>query len=396
MIPGGGEEILVEGGTVGAEGFALLALLGEGAVVSPVSIALALYLALLGTTLGSESERQLTEYLSRWAGGKTAEEAVATIFGALASTDPLVDLAVANSIWGRASVREQYKNMVKSKAAADAYPLPREAAPINQWVGEKTNGVITHLLDSIDPSTVAVLVNAVYFKGKWKLPFDSKLTEKGVFYTGGGEKSVMMMKMNNEKFEYSELSLSDGKCVENEMGMSFDTPVPKGDVQIVKLPYGKGSYSAHVALPIARDGLGLDELVKHLADSPQTWSQVMQNKSSRRSLNLTLPRFKATYGVESLTEALQALGVTTPFSTSPNKFNRMAEEDVSISDVLHKCVIEVDEEGTVAAAVTGITMRMTSIPEPPMPFYVDHPFLFIISENKSGSILFAGRIDDPM
>merc|ERR1712060_716426 len=87
MIPGGGEEILVEGGTVGAEGFALLALLGEGAVVSPVSIALALYLALLGTTLGSESERQLTEYLSRWARGKTAEEAVATIFGALASTD---------------------------------------------------------------------------------------------------------------------------------------------------------------------------------------------------------------------------------------------------------------------------------------------------------------------
>jgi serine protease inhibitor len=265
---------------------------------------------------------------------------------------------------------------------ANVLPLPSDPDPVNAWVNDATEGMIPTLMDRIPPRTIALLLNAVFFKGAWTHAFDPAQTMKDTLFRQPGaavEKRVKMMVLRNQHFCFGE------------------APLARGRLKMVEMPYGDSKrYTAVVLLPEGEATLA--DAVASVAD----WSTWMQSLSPVpvKVDYLGLPRFRLEYGASSLKPALTALGLKSPWTADQSAplFTRMTDDpDVAIDDIVHKAAVEVTEEGTKASAATAIVMTPKSIqPQKDMRrIYVDAPFLFAIRNRESGLIVFLGRVDDP-
>lgn len=291
-----------------------------------------------------------------------------------------VKLSVANSLWPQrnfplldaytALVRQNYGVAVTAVDYQHAEPAAR--AQINAWVADKTQDRIKDLIASpLDPFTRLVLVNAVYFKGSWETPFKAAQTQRAPFFAAPGNSVQTPLMAQMHTFPYAELDV----------------------LQLVELPYAGRELSMLVLLP--KGNATVADIEKALSpDRLQQWKQ----RLAAREVRVFLPKFKVTWGTSSLRTALQALAMRDAFDGAKADFSGMDGHAgwLSISDVLHKAFVDVNEEGTEAAAATAVVMRSLAVAAPPPVFRADHPFLFLIQENRTGSVLFLGRITNPV
>ncbi|XP_064336481.1 serpin B4-like isoform X3 [Camelus dromedarius] len=291
------------------------------------------------------------------------------------------ELNVANRLYGRKEFPflQEYMDNVKklylaSVESADFANAPEESRKmINSWVERQTNGKIKDLFlnDSIDSSTILVLVNAIYFKGQWHRKFKEENTVEEKFWLSKDRsKSVQMMKETND-FNFT--SLEDMQ------------------VKILEIPYKGEELSMMLLLPNEVDGLQKLE-DKLTAEKLLEWTSSQNMWKSQ--VDLHLPRFKVeeTYDLKDM---LVALGVVDAFSSQDADLSGMTRKHrLAVSKALHKSFVEVNEEGTEAAAATGIVIRETAALHYER-FHCDHAFLFFIRHNKTNSILFLGRVSSP-
>jgi serpin B len=343
--------------------------------ISPLSVSMALGMTYNGAAGTTREAMQKTLELS----GLTIEEvnkSYKSLLELLSQLDPKVRLQIANSIWYRKGMSFEQEFIDLNKAYFDAlvseldFDDPKAAETINGWVDENTNGKITQIVDPpIDPMMVMFLINAIYFKGTWTYEFDKELTKDADFFLADGSKSRCKLMTREDKFQYFENS----------------------DFQAIDLPYGDGDFTMIVFLP--RMSKDIDSLIAEF--SQENWNGWI-NSFSEREGTLELPRFTLKYELK-LNDVLKALGMTIAFQPYVADFSNMYKgpQDLYISEVKHKTFVEVNEEGTEAAAVTSVGVAMTSVDPTVFWMRVDRPFVFAIRENKSQTLLFVGKIVEP-
>jgi serpin B len=240
------------------------------------------------------------------------------------------------------------------------------ASTINKWISDATKKKIDKMVDSpISPDVVMYLINAIYFKGDWAVKFDAKDTVSAPFYSSDGSLDNAMMMKRAGKAEYGQ----------------------GGDYKAVRLPYGKGKMSMYCILPDENTSAG--DFISSLDN--EKWKTIKSSIAEKEEVQLLLPRFKMDYGIKNLNESLTALGMGEAF-TDVADFSGI-RDNICISRVLHKAVIEVNEEGSEAAAATVVEMRETAAAEP-LSFVADRPFVFVIADDETGSILFMGKLSN--
>jgi serpin B len=288
-----------------------------------------------------------------------------------------VILNLANAIWFQEGIRLKpgfvatNGRFFQAELAPVDFKKPESAKIINDWADNSTHGKIKDVVQwPFDPLTRVILANAIYFKGKWDRPFDKQATKDHAFNVlpGGTPKQVATMWQHGH-FNY-------------QQGDGF---------QAVRLPYAGGHLQMYLFLPDTNSSP-----TKLLADlNADTWRDKILPKFQDKEGTLALPRFKLDYDV-TLNDPLKALGMRQAFSNGAD-FSAMADEPLFVSEVKQKSFIEVNEEGTEAAAVTTVAMATNAAfrPEKPFEMIVDRPFLFVIGDDSTKSILFMGVICDP-
>ena len=357
-------------------GFALLHGLvqnGSNVFISPTSISLALSMAYAGS--GGQTQSAMAGALGLSGFSKASVNLGSRYLIDALSTQHSVQLSIADSIWLNngtqllPSYQQGMQDYYDARAATLDFSSPSSADVINGWVSSNTNGKIPSIVSPQQlAGSEAVLVNAVYFKGEWSKPFDMGLTSAAAFTGPGGTVQTAQMMQQTGEYRYLENS----------------------DFQAVRLPYGNGSESMYVFLP--KEGTAQSAAGFASGINSSDWAE-WQSQFRNQEGTILLPRFKAEYST-SLNGPLAALGMGQAFSDSAN-FSGISPSPLKISDVLHKTYIETDEEGTEAAAVTGITMSMTALRPVGSPFYMDvnRPFFFAIQDDGTGEILFMGVIN---
>lgn len=288
------------------------------------------------------------------------------------------ELHVANALWGQKGYEflPEFLSLTQKHYGAGLQEVDFICAAeparldINKWVEGKTNQKIKDLIPSgvLNSLTRLVLTNAIYFKGDWKHQFQERFTKEAPFYVTAGKTVQAPLMLQRKEYNYAE----------------------PDDVQILELPYKSGQLSMIVFLPKTRDGL--EKMEKSL--TPGKLTDYLK-KLRTTDVIVHLPKFKLTSEF-SLKKILSALGMPDAFSPLKADFSGMTKkEKLFISAVLHKAFVDVNEEGTEAAAATGVVVGTTSVQMPPKEFRADHPFLFLIRDNRSESILFMGRLTNP-
>lgn len=293
-------------------------------------------------------------------------------------------LTTANAIWAQKGYpwRAEFKDLTSKSYGAGVietdFGMPEAARQaINAWVEKETKEKIKDLIPAgaVDPLTRMVLTNAIYFKAAWAEQFKKHNTKDQPFTTADGTKVDVPMMTQTETCGYGEFTLSSGK-----------------QGQVLELPYVGRELSMYVFLPREASALGAVEEAL-TPDSLATWVKGV----ARSRVQVFLPRFKVEKAL-GLNAPLQSLGMKAAFSDRTADFSGMqtGQEKLFISAVLHKAFVDVNEEGTEAAAATAVVVGVRSaVPTEPKTFRADHPFLFLIRENKTGSILFLGRVSNP-
>lgn len=343
----------------------------ENLLISPLSISQALAMTYNGA---AGDTKTAMEEAMRTAGIELEElnDINKALVSALVSHDPRVTLDIANSIWYRQeyTIREDFVRRNQDHYAAQVNPMdfnnPASKDIINQWVNDQTRGKIKEIVREIKPQSFMFLINAIYFKGLWTNEFAKKDTEKALFYLDdGGSVTVDMMYQK-----------ADLKVAANELFTSAE------------LPYGRGNWSMYLFLPAY--GKKLSEVESQLTAS--NWAEWLNAYSEVKGAKLFLPRFKFEYE-KALSELLAQMGMGVAFSPLADFTGILPEGGLMISEVRHKTFIEVNEEGTEAAAVTSVEMELTSVGDYLM---FNRPFLFAIAERSTGSVLFLGRVAKPV
>jgi serpin B len=349
----------------------------DNTFVSPASVMLALAMTYNGANGTTREAMARTLELE----GMSLEEvnrAFADLKSALAPDDPKIQLKIANSLWVRngfvldPAFIARNKQHYSAEIASLDFANPAAAKTINSWVSKSTEGKIEKIVDQISDGAVLFLINAIYFKGQWQFEFKKESTKPDVFKLEGGKQTEVPMMSQSRSFFYFK-----GK-----------------DFQSVVLPYGAGRVSMYVFLP--DEGKGLDQFEKDL--TPENWELWMRSYQLNPG-DLTMPRFKVEWE-SGLNDALKALGTSEAFDSSRADFSQMAKVkpgNLFISEVKQKSWCEVNEEGTVAAAVTSVGMLTTSVQQPREKFVmkVDRPFFFVIRDNLTGVVLFMGSVRNP-
>lgn len=357
-----------------AFGLALFDALNQGATsnvaISPTSIALALQMAYNGAE-GSTQQGMSQALQLQGLGALTVDQDNAALQAALINPDPQVQLTIANSLWMHLSdnpVLPSFIGTNETYYAAEIGDLSGAPDNVNAWVASETNGLITQILPPGNYNeVVAVLANAIYFKGAWTSAFNPNQTTTTPFTLADGTQVSCQMMNQTGSFPYLE-------------GANF---------QALKLPYGQTSrLSMLLILPAV--GVDLSSFVANMTtDELSTWLSELEPANG----SIGLPRFTATYG-SSLVNALTSLGMSVAFNPNAADFADLAP-NVYISDVEHEAVVQVDETGTVAAGATTITFGPTIAGSGPFSMTMNRPFFYAIVDGQTGALLFIGTLVDP-
>ncbi len=344
----------------------------DNIMISPLSISYALSMALNGAA--GETRDAMMEALR--INGITTDalnNSYKELTKALLSVDKRVLMSIANSVWTENDfiVKKAFIDVLINYYSAESKPFDIDDATapdkINTWIENKTNGLIQDMIEDLPDNTVMLLINAIYFKGMWKSQFDkSKTIDMPFIKPGSIQVEVPMMKQEAEFSVYK--------------GNGF---------LMAEFPYGQGNFVMDVLLPDEQScSCSLPGLLTDAGFS--SWLSQM----NKEKIDLSFPRFKYGYD-KTLSQILSDMGMGIAFTDAADFSNISDQYDLLINDVLHQTFIETNEEGTEAAAVTVVGVGTTSAPPPPLVFRMDHPFVYIIRETTTNSIIFMGRVADP-
>lgn len=288
---------------------------------------------------------------------------------------PSAKLLVANALMlAGADVAKDYKALLKDRYAAEVFQRATLDTVIG-WVKQRTEGKIEKIIERLSD---VILVNAVYFKSRWAVAFDKKLT----------------------KDEFFSLSRSRQEMVPTMLQRASHGVVSREGYRAIRLPYAVRSLAMVIALP--NEVEGVDDVARQLDSTELSQMLTALRAEPPRLVNLTLPRFKSEYTAD-LKAVFQKAGMTLVFDESRSDFSGLTgrpprSAPTAIDQIVHRAVIDVSEEATEAAAATAIGIRVTSaMPKPvePLQFRVDRPFLYYLVDDATGAVLFQGRVVDP-
>jgi len=292
---------------------------------------------------------------------------------------PNLQLEGANSLWCNREWVPRFEYISNAKENYDADVVLADfrdvetVARINSWVSEKTRGKIGDILGSLDPQASMVAINAIYFKDLWSMPFERPLTREQTFHTSDGRKTKVSLMSQWGSYPYYEES----------------------KFQAVRLGYKASRLAMYIFLPEQRSSIR--EFQQNLNSA--TWDKWTQRLETTKG-NIRLPRFKLTYR-PILNRALEKLGMGIAFDRQRAQFDGIHSPPPPtwIAQIVHRAFVEVNEEGTEAAAVTGAMMALSALrpSKPPRTFemIVDRPFFFAICDDQNNTILFMGSVEDP-
>ena len=345
----------------------------KNVMISPMSVSLALAMVYNGTDGNTKTQMENMLHKS----GLTSDDInqnYKDMVAALISHDPKVELSISNAIFYRNTfnVKNDFittnQNYYQAEVAGlDFIKTTETLNTVNGWVNTKTKGKIDKIIDQVNPQDIMYLLNAIYFNGEWKYQFDSKTTNNQTFTKADNQVVQVPMMTIENPFNY------------------YRNP----SFQMLEMPYGSGKYSMLIILPVS--GKSTDDVVALLtSDSMNDWISSLTEQKKK----VYLPKFEFKFD-QSLVVILKSLGMIDAFDEQKANLSGISEDaKLLISEVMHKTYIKVDERGTEAAAVTGITVGTTSI-GPDNSFRVDHPFVFAIREKDTQAILFIGKVMDP-
>ncbi|MBD2061740.1 serpin family protein [Trichocoleus sp. FACHB-6] len=346
---------------------------GKNVFISPSSVAIALAMTYNGASGKTQQAMANTLEIQGMSLQEvnSSNEALKAI---LENPDPQVQLTIANSLWARQGVSfnpeflQRNRQFYQAKITDLDFNNPNSPSVMNNWVKENTRGKINEIVNGLSSDQVLFLINAIYFKGIWTNEFDKANTLNKPFYlTNGAQKQHPMMSRTG-KYKYYETD----------------------QFQAISIPYGQERLSFYIFLPKQKSNL--TALYQQL--NTENWEQWM-NKFTMRPGFIQMPRFKMEYET-SLAESLKALGMESAFDSKAN-FTQMSSIPLQLNQVKHKTFVEVNEEGTEAAAVTavGVVTSLARRPEEPFRMIVDRPFFSCIRDNQTGTVLFMGSIVEP-
>lgn len=342
-------------------------------MVSPFSLSMALAMTWNGSANDTKLAMQNTLGFKDWTDNEI-NGYFKKLKDAFENTDPSTKLSIANSIWTNQNIEilhdfialntTYYNATVESVDFSNSSTVGR----INKWAADNTNGLIESVIEETNPSDLMYLLNALYFKGIWASEFEVKNTSKMDFKAnnGGGETIVDMMQQE-ANFNYTH----------------------DATMQVVELPYGNKAFSMMVLLP--QKGKKISDVTMALQNEDY-WNN-LKTKLVKRKVDLFLPKFKTEYS-KKLNDILIDMGLEIAFTPGKANFSHMSGKETFISLVKQNTYIATDEVGTEAAAVTAVGIVVTSFPpiDNKVVFKADKPFIYIIQEKSSGSILFMGAV----
>lgn len=348
----------------------------ENLLVSPLSAEMAL--SLLSNGAKGQTQSEILEMLGVVKGQQyELNKHYYDLMIGMPNRDGVSVVKMANAVWVDDSFEllnsfedssKYYNAMVKAIDLQN----PKNAKVINKWASENTNNLINNVADEkmFSPDIRMILANALYFKGKWQIPFDDGMSAERPFHKNNGD--VVMVKMMRKTSHY--------RYIRPE----------KSDYQVVCLDYKGEAYEMVVVLP--DKGKLPEEVVQKISDdSLKDWSENARSKN----IYLELPSFKIEWS-KSLNDCFREMGMERAFTSNADFTGLSDSERLNISDISQFTYMDVDETGTEAAAVTMISMKCTAVIEKPYPFIVDHPFVLFIRDKQSGEILFEGKIGNPV
>jgi serpin B len=349
---------------------------GENFFFSPYSVSGALAMAYAGAAGDTAAEFEAAlKYPFKGEEFLAAQKALSGALAGAGGAEP--EFVAANSLWPALGldISDSFLKLMNAYFGPLVFPVdyqnkePEARGQINDWVARTTRDKITDFLSGpLSPQTKLILVNAVYFKGSWSRAFDPKDTQEKDFNAPKGAVKAPFMSRRGG-FNYLE----------------------EDSLQALELLYEGNSASMLVLLP--KEGADIGDLEKRLApDALKGWLGSLKS----REVQVFLPKFKITWGTTSIKPQLEALGLKLVFSAGADLTGISPDKPLLLDDVVHKACVEVNEEGTEAAAATGAMMRATSISvEPPPVFQADRPFIFLIIDKATGAITFMGKVTDP-
>ena len=344
----------------------------ENIMISPLSISYALSMTVNGAN-GDTRDAMLEALRLKGISVDEINSSYKNLTKALLSVDKRVLMSIANSVWieNNFTAKKTFTDILTDYYNADAetFDINDASAPdkINTWIEDNTNGLIKKMIEKLNDNTVMLLINAIYFKGKWKSQFDESKTIQMPFYKSAvNQINVPMMKQKTDFSVYE--------------GNGF---------MLAEFPYGQGNFVMDVILPDEQGGLS-NTVASLTGESFTGWL----NQMSERETDVSFPRFK--YGFKkTLKDVLTDMGMGIAFSDGADLSNITDQYDLLINEVTHQTFIETNEEGTEAAAATVVDIGLTSMPPAALVFKMDHPFIYIIRETTTNSIIFMGRVADP-
>jgi serpin B len=373
------QKTAVPSSLIGADnsfGLGLFSILEKGSgvtnvAISPTSIALVLQIIQNGA-VGATQQAMLQTLQLSGTSITSVNGANAALQAALINPDPNITLSVANSLWmhlAQNTVQASFIQANENYYGAFIGDLAGAPDDVNEWISQQTDGLITNIMPPFDAANaVAVIVNALYFKGAWTAPFDADLTAAATFTRSDGSSVACEMMHQSSAFGY----------------------LRGNSLQVLRIPYGADArMSMLIVLPDSASSL--DALIASLTpDMINGWvAQLVLEQGT-----IALPRFTSSYGA-SLPLALSAMGMGIAFNPVDADFSGLAPH-VYLTDIEHKTVVEVDESGTVAAGGTSGTVGITAVSQSQFSMTMDHPFFYAIRDDSTGALLFIGALQTPI
>ena len=372
-----GAEVIAYGNEFGVELFTKVAgVENKNFMLSPLSASAALTMLLNGC--GGETYNQLRATLKYPEQMTISEinEVYKSLVSQLLVIDPKVKLALANAIFYRQgfTVKPPFlttmDNDFNAEIAGLDFSLPSALTTINKWASDNTNGKIPKVLDEISGDAVMFIMNALYFKGDWSYQFDKDLTTDRPFYTDGTN-SVNVSTMKGDVG--SKVTAGDG-------------------YRAIEMPYSQTNFTMVVIVPAGT----LSDFTASLDASK--WNNItsaFDGLEEYGKLTVYMPKFKFSYE-KYLNDQLQSMGMLDAFDSYLADLSGISDASIFVSFVKQNTFVEVDEEGTEAAAVTTIGIELTSLPPQPQEFKIDRPFVFAIRERTTNTLLFIGQVVNPL